>query len=163
RRRGLDLRASYAVMDYAVRQHFGAERFVTGMFGELNLANGRLRWVNAGHPPPLLVRRGRVVKSLECPPSLPLGLGGSVVHLSEESLERGDRLLFYTDGVVEARSSDGEFFGQQRLADLLGREAASGQPAPENMRRLPLAVMEHQGGALQDDATMLFVEWRSGH
>lgn len=163
RRCELDLEATYALMDQAVRQHFGSERFVTGMFAELNLSTGRLRWVNAGHPPPLLVRRGRVVKALECSPSLPLGLGGSVVELTEESLERGDRLLFYTDGVVEARSKDGEFFGQRRLADMLGRETASGQPAPETMRRLSLAVMEHQEGALQDDATMLFLEWLSGH
>ncbi len=163
RRRSLDLESTYAEMDAAVRQHFGAERFVTGMFAQLNLVSGRMRWVNAGHPPPLLVRRGRVVKSLECSPSLPLGLGGSVVELTEESLERGDRVLFYTDGVVEARSKDGEFFGQRRLADMLGREAASGQPAPETMRRLSLAVMEHQEGALQDDATMLFLEWLSGN
>lgn len=163
RRWRLDLEATYALMDQAVRQHFGSERFVTGMFAELNLSTGRLRWLNAGHPPPLLVRHGRVVKSLECSPSLPLGLGGSVVDLTEESLERGDRLLLYTDGVVEARSRDGEFFGQRRLADMLGREAASGQPAPETMRRLSLAVMEHQEGALQDDATMLLLEWLSGH
>ncbi|MGI8699409.1 MAG: PP2C family protein-serine/threonine phosphatase [Mycobacteriales bacterium] len=162
RRRLLDLETAYAEMDDAVRHQFGSERFVTGMFAQLNLSNGRLRWVNAGHPPPLLVRRGRVVKSLECSPSLPLGLGGSVVELTEESLERGDRVLFYTDGVVEARSTDGEFFGQRRLADMLGREAASGQPAPETMRRLSLAVMDHQGGALQDDATMLLLEWLGG-
>jgi len=163
RRRQLALEATYALMDQAVHQHFGAERFVTGMFAELNLSNGRLRWLNAGHPPPLLVRRSRVVKTLECSPSLPLGLGGSVVELTEESLERGDRLLFYTDGVVEARSKDGEFFGQRRLADMLGREAASGQPAPETLRRLSLAVMEHQEGELQDDATMLFLEWLTGN
>lgn len=159
RRRQLDLHSSYAEMDEAVRQHFGSERFVTGLFAELNLSSGRLRLANAGHPAPLLVRRGRVVKSLECSPSLPLGLGGCVVELTEESLERGDRVLFYTDGVVEARSKAGEFFGPRRLADLLSREAASGQPAPETMRRLSLAVMEHQEGELQDDATMLFLEW----
>lgn len=163
RRRRLDLEATYVEMDQAVSHHFGAERFVTGMFGELNLSNGLLRWVNAGHPPPMLVRRGRVVKSLECSPSLPLGLSGSPVGLSEESLEPGDRLLFYTDGVVEARSKEGEFFGQRRLADMLSRETASGQPAPETMRRLSLAVMEHQEGALQDDATMLFLEWLTGN
>lgn len=163
RRRHLDLESAYGEMDEAVRHHFGAERFVTGMFGELNLSTGCLRWVNAGHPPPLLVRRGRVVKSLECQPSLPLGLGGPVAGLTDESLEPGDRVLFYTDGVVEARSSDGEFFGQRRLADLLSRETASGQPAPETMRRLSLAVLEHQGGALQDDATMLFLEWLTGN
>ncbi len=161
RRRRLDLERAYVEMDEAIRQHFGLDSFVTGLLAELNLANGKLRWINAGHPAPLLVRRGRVVKTLECSPSLPLGMGGTVTQLTEEGLERGDRVLFYTDGVVEARSKDGEFFGHRRLSDLLDRETASGQPAPETMRRLSLAVMEHQEGELQDDATMLFLEWRS--
>lgn len=161
RRRRLDLERAYVEMDEAIRQHFGLDSFVTGLLAELNLANGKLRWINAGHPAPLLVRRGRVVKTLECSPSLPLGMGGTVTQLTEEGLERGDRVLFYTDGVVEARSKEGEFFGHRRLSDLLDRETASGQPAPETMRRLSLAVMEHQEGELQDDATMLFLEWRS--
>ena len=68
-------------------------------------------------------------------------------------------MLLYTDGVIEARTPDGEFFGLERLADLAEREAASGQPAEELVRRLVQAVLEHQGGGLRDDATLLLVQW----
>jgi hypothetical protein len=71
----------------------------------------------------------------------------------------GDAVLWFTDGVVEARSVDGGFFGEERLADLLERAIASDAPVPEVVRRLTHAVLEHQAGELQDDATMLYVEW----
>ena len=67
--------------------------------------------------------------------------------------------LLYTDGVVEARTPDGELFGLDRLADPLEREAAGGQPAEELQRRLVRAVLEHQVGGLRDDATLLLVQW----
>jgi hypothetical protein len=50
----------------------------------------------------------------------------------------------------------------QRLAEFVARQSASGEPTPEVMRRLQRAVLEHQQGQLQDDATTLFVEWLSG-
>jgi len=65
----------------------------------------------------------------------------------------------YTDGVTEARTEDGEQFGLERLVDLLEREAASGRTAEELLRRLVRAVLEHQGGGLRDDATLLLVQW----
>ena len=55
--------------------------------------------------------------------------------------------------------ADGELFGLERLADLLEREAASGQPAEELLRRLVCAVLDHQAGGLRDDATLLLVQW----
>lgn len=73
-----------------------------------------------------------------------------------------DRVLLYTDGVIEARTPDGEFFTTERLADFLRRQDASGLPVPETLRRLRLAVLAHQRRQLQDDATILLVEWRKG-
>ena len=78
---------------------------------------------------------------------------------SIEQLEPDDAVLLYTDGVVEARTPDGELFGLDRLADLLEREAASGRSAEELLRRLVLAALEHQAGGLRDDATLLLVQW----
>jgi len=60
---------------------------------------------------------------------------------------------------IKARTPNGELFGLDRLADLLGREAASGQPPDELLRPLVRAVLDHQVGGLRDDATLLLVQW----
>jgi serine phosphatase RsbU (regulator of sigma subunit) len=100
-----------------------------------------------------------MVKILRADVGPPFGIGGSVV-VAEETLERADQILFFTDGVVEARSRDGEFFGVDRLVDMVTRASASATPAPETMRRLLHAILDHQEGELQDDATIVVVEWR---
>lgn len=165
RRTGLGLAETVTAIDGAVADTFAGEKFVTGVLAELDLATGQLTWHCAGHPAPLLLRGTRIVGTLSAEPGLPLGLGavlGDKPHLAREPLEPGDRVLLYTDGVVEARDTDGEFFGVERLADLVAREAGAGQPAPETMRRLMHAILDHQAGALQDDATMMLVEWQAG-
>jgi serine phosphatase RsbU (regulator of sigma subunit) len=163
RRSGLDLAETVAAADAAVADTFEDGQFVTGLFLELDLATGALAWHSAGHPAPLLLRGTRVVKTLEAESGLPLGVGaafGSSREVGSESLEPGDRVLMYSDGVVEARGHDGEFFGVGRLGDLVTREAAAGQPAPETMRKLMHAILEHQAGELQDDATTVLIEWK---
>ena len=162
RRQLLDLPGTYAAVDETLRAEFGGERFATGLLARLDLRDGRLRWINAGHPPPLLLRRGKLVKVLDLQPVTPLGVpfGQPPAAVGEERLEPGDRVLLYTDGVVEARTPTGEFFTADRLAEFLEREAAGGGPTPETLRRLRHAILEHQKGQLQDDATALLVEWR---
>jgi serine phosphatase RsbU (regulator of sigma subunit) len=160
RRIGLDLADTYTEIDRVLSRH-RPDEFVTGVFGRLDLATGRFRWVNAGHLPPLLLRGGRVVRVLETEPSLPLGLGDGPPVPAEEALEPGDRLLVFTDGVVDARSPDGEVFGEARLIDMLRRTTASGYSAAEALRRLKGEILAHQKGHLADDATILFVEWQT--
>ncbi len=166
RRAGLDLAAAVATIDHALDAMFGGERFVTAMLGQLDVDTGTFRWINAGHPAPMLLRDGHVVKELQGRPVLPLGINGLLsaqeAPVSVEALQPGDRLLLLTDGVDEARNADGEFFGRQRLAEFAAKEAGSGLPTPEAMRRLQQAVLKHQVGQLQDDATMVFVEWLTG-
>ena len=159
RRRGLDLEATFSAMDEVVASQFGPERFVTGQLVRMNLGTGHLTWVNAGHPRPLMWRDGAPVDDLHCETSLPLGLGyvpGEVAHVT---LEPGDAVLFLTDGVIEARSPEGEFFGRERLAQLWREVAEGGQLPAEVLRRLCHAVLDHQKGRLQDDATLLMVAW----
>jgi hypothetical protein len=151
-------------IDEAVTTVFGGEGFVTGLLVELDTTTGLLTWISAGHPPPLLLRHGRLVRTLELEPELPFGvaLGGnpSELHIGTEQLEPGDYVLLYTDGVIEARSPDGELFGVERLTDLMIRNLAAGMPASETMRRAIIALLKHQGGELADDATMLLAQWQ---
>jgi hypothetical protein len=156
-RRGLYNQAD--AIDDAVTGQFGADAFLTAVLAEIDLASGRLRYINAGHPPPLLLRSGRVVKTLTEGRRPPLGLGIRDLVIGEETLQPGDWLVLHTDGITEARDSTGAFFGTARLIDFLEREAASGHPPPETVRRLIRAVMNHQNGVLQDDATVLLARW----
>src|SRR4051794_33225289 len=162
RREGAELIDILRGMDEVVADQFGPERFVTGQLGRLSLQSGRLEWLNAGHPRPLLLRNGMRLLDLEAEVCLPIGLGDVTAEVSSVSLEPGDTILFFTDGVTEARSPSGDEFGRDRLGDLLVRAAASGEIPPETLRRLSHAVLEHQEGTLQDDATLLFVQWAGG-
>jgi serine phosphatase RsbU (regulator of sigma subunit) len=108
------------------------------------------------------VRDHRLVHPPACPSSLPLGLQRGPAQECTVQLSPGDRLLLYTDGIVEARSPDGEFFGEERLADFVVRAEASGNAPPEMLRQLMRSVMGHQAGQLQDDASIVVLEWRTG-
>jgi hypothetical protein len=162
RRNGHSLYDAAAAMDELVAVHGRGERFGTGVLAELDLVSGRLRYLNAGHPAPLLLRDGRVVKELDRGRRILFGLGDGQADVAEEWLEPGDRIVVYTDGITEARGQEGAFFGLERLVDHLRRESASGQPAPETLRRIAHDVLDYQGGVLQDDATILIAEWATG-
>ena len=66
-----------------------------------------------------------------------------------------------TLSVTETRAPDGTFFGDQRLTDLIIRNLAAGLPAPETMRRVVRALLEHQQGNLSDDASLVLVQWQA--
>ncbi|BAL91225.1 putative magnesium/manganese-dependent protein phosphatase [Actinoplanes missouriensis 431] len=159
RRAGGGLAEQARAADEALTEHFTEVRFVTAVLAELRLDTGRIRYLNAGHPAPLLLRSGRLVRELDAGRRLPLGLADPRAQVGEEALEPDDRLLLYTDGVTEARTPEGEFFGVNRLVGLVERSAAARLPAPETLRRLSHAVLDHQGGPPDDDATLLLVQW----
>jgi hypothetical protein len=164
RRHGHRPRDTYAEIDAALAARAETSRFVTGLIAELDVASGRLRWISAGHPPPLLLRHGRLVKTLELRPSPPLGLqlADEPPLEGEEALQPGDMVLLYTDGLTEARRPEGELFTVERLGEFIERQAANGQAAPETLRQLREAIIERGEGALRDDATAVLVEWRRG-
>jgi hypothetical protein len=159
RRNGLPLPDMHTAIDEALDGYYGDLSFATGIIARLATGTGRLEWTCAGHPPPLLLRGRKVVAELACDPALPFGIGGPAPEPASCDLEPGDAVLLYTDGVIEARTPEGEFFGLERLADLAEREAASGQSAEELVRRMVRAVVEHQAGGLRDDATLVLVQW----
>jgi hypothetical protein len=161
RRGDVDLADLYAAIDGALAGQFDQDSFATLQMARLDVGSGLLQWVNAGHPHPLLLRDRRVVRTLHSPTTLPAGIGGATPHVSEEALEPGDRVLFFSDGITEEHTTGGEQFGVDRLVDQLERAEQSGGPVQETVRRLSHALMRARGGATSDDATLLLLEWRN--
>lgn len=162
RRAGQDLAQIATSVDAAARAFPGPAVFGTAIFAQLDRGSGRLTWLTCGHPQPIIVRRGATLADAEIRPGVPIGLGalGPVVGtLTEVALEPDDGVLFYTDGVTEARSPDGEVFGEERLRDLLGREHLAGGPPQEVVRRLVRSALDHSQIRPRDDATMLYLRW----
>lgn len=164
RRESASLDYMHAHLDEVMATEFRDYAFTTGQLARFDLDTGAMTWTNAGHPLPLLVRGGRVIKELECRPTPPWGLGALAmphlpVSVATDALEPGDGVLFYTDGVIEAHPRGGEQFGVERLADLLGQHASDQLEPEEIVRRLVRAVLEHQHDQLADDATLVLFQW----
>lgn len=164
RRRGLDLDATVRTIDAILNERFPDAKYATGILAELDVFTGAFRWVNAGHPPPILVRGATVVGPLLGPSALPIGLASFLkrpvaVSVHELSLQPDDRIVLYSDGVVEARTGPGEGFGVERLQDFVHRAVASGSSGAEMVRRLAHAVVDHHGDHLRDDATIVVIHW----
>ena len=165
RREGRVLERIHANLDEAIHAHLPQLSFVTGQLAQLDVETGAMTWTNAGHPLPMLIRNGQVIQLLECPPTPPWGLGRQLsghanpMAVAREALEPGDSVLFYTDGVTEAHSPDGELFGTDRLADLAGQHASNQVEPEEIVRLLTRAVVDHRRADLDDDVTMVLVRW----
>lgn len=147
-----DLRAIVADLDRAVARSVGDEDFVTAALVEER--GGTLTIVNCGHPSPLLLRRGEVIP-LDPPANAPpLGFM-PVVRPRVERLEPGDRLLFYTDGLAEARR-DGMFFPtSDRAWRLLGHGTVA-----NGLASLESALVDWVRGQLDDDIALVLMEYQ---
>ena len=166
RREGQSLEQMHGHLDVAMSTEF-PHAFTTGQLTRIDVDTGAMTWTCAGHPSPLLIRGGRVIGEMSCVPSLPFGLGaltGLPAVVETDSLEPGDSVLFFTDGVTEAHAPGGEEFGVDRLADLAGQHASDELEPEELVRRLVGAVLDHQHDTLSDDATMVLFKWHGpGH
>jgi hypothetical protein len=160
RRAGSSLQELYDAVNDAVLTEYGEDEFVTGTLMRLDLEDGRLDWLNAGNPVPLLLRGNRVIGELDSAISTPFGVDGDAAEETTSSaLQPGDTVLFFTDGVTETRSHDGLELGTDRLAELWEREADAGGPPEEQLRRLTRSIVEYSTGKLRDDATLLLLHW----
>ncbi|MFE3633302.1 PP2C family protein-serine/threonine phosphatase [Streptomyces cellostaticus] len=114
--------------------------------------------VNRGHPPPLLLHQGRAAPLTPSSSSPPLGLEDLVTGLPEKPESYpflpGDRLLLYTDGVIEARNRDGEFFALPEALEGIG----AGPAPPEFLERLHRGLTRHTGGDLADDVAVIVAD-----
>jgi serine phosphatase RsbU (regulator of sigma subunit) len=163
RRQGASLAEASQAVEEALTANFGASRYVTAILADLDLGTGQLTWINRGHHLPLLIRNNRWTVELACPPAGPMGIALKLpIVQRHQQLQPGDRLLLYTDGVVEARDAQGKEFGHERFVDFIVRHHSGRQTLHETLRRLMRAVVDHHAGSLDDDATVLLAEWRPG-
>lgn len=141
--------------NYIALTHGSANMFATVFFGVLDPANGLLLYVNGGHEYPLLVNSSGVKGQLATTGPLVGVFPGAQFEIQSVTIEPGDTLVAFTDGVTEARNANGGFFGRERLYALLAQPVSSGA---ELLDCVQASVHEHMDGAdLSDDVTLLAV------
>ncbi len=152
RRRQLALTVVAELIDDALIERFDGDEFVTGNIGQLDIATGLFRWVNAGHPLPLLVRRGAV---------RPIGSYSPMLGAYEAAewsrtslaLEHSDVLVLFTDGVFDAVGA-AERFGEERLE----RTLTGATDAQDAVARIDAALSAFAVGKQTDDTAILAVQ-----
>ena len=130
-------------------------KFVTAFYGVVNIPERTLRFSNAGHNQPLLVRRDGEVVRLEAGGSVLGAFPNAVYAQGEIELRHDDRLVLFTDGLTEAVDSTGEQFGEEQLVQLL--RAHRDRSAEELKEILFNAVGEFCGNTFRDDAALMVV------
>lgn len=135
--------------------------FVTAWMGILDLTTGHMHFANAGHNPPLLKRRDGSFEYLKTRAGFVLaGMEGIRYRAGELTLEPGDRLFLYTDGVPEATSTTNELYGEARLLAFMNKNSTVG--ATELLPLLKADIDEFVGTAPQfDDITMLMLDYKA--
>ena len=132
--------------------------FVTCWLGILDTSTGELKFTNAGHNPPIIVRKGEV-SLLKDKPNLVLGAIDDAPYTEKTiKLNKGDRLLLYTDGVTETPNRDKELFGDYRLINFIKENKDS--EIRDLIIKIRAEVKNFQDGEEQfDDITMLMFEY----
>ncbi|WP_331284013.1 PP2C family protein-serine/threonine phosphatase [Streptomyces sp. H39-S7] len=133
-----------------------AECFVTAVVAQVP-EGPVIQMVNRGHPPPLLLRQGKVQALVPTTPLPPLGLeefiSGPPAKPESYPFVPGDRLLLHTDGVIEARNRDNDFFA---LPEAM--EAVYAHNPPEFLDQLHQALIRHTEASLADDVAMILLD-----
>lgn len=132
-------------------EDFPAGRFVTMVYAVLDPAKRTLTIANAGHLLPLLIT-SEGARFLDSEKGMPLGLGYGEFSELEVPFPKGSRMVFYSDGITEAASSEDEEYGLQRLQDHAQRAEASADSLLSDVRSFA------NGAELSDDATVIFVK-----
>ena len=133
----------------------GPEVFLTAFVAVVNTEDGSIRYANAGHPPAFISSSDA---DIDLDPTGPLvgpflGATKSSWRTSTARMSPGDNLCAYTDGVIEIRNADNEFFGPERLRDLIRRSRRD--DAPAIVKRCLDEAQSFSPGRMRDDATIV--------
>jgi sigma-B regulation protein RsbU (phosphoserine phosphatase) len=146
-----------ATVNQELSQNNASCMFVTMFFGMIDPARAELHYCNAGHNTPYRVSKSLGVVELDGARGLPLGVKrNSAYRAHTVALDRNDLLFVFSDGITEAATGDGSFFGEHRLETLL-RDSLAANPA-EMVNEIVTAVSGFVGDASpSDDITVLSV------
>jgi multisubunit Na+/H+ antiporter MnhG subunit len=147
----LDIEQVASACTRAVARESGQEDFVTAMMIDIH-GDGHLTLLSAGHPPAMLISASGWRSLAADVPSPPLGIAESF-RSTTMTWDPGDRLLIYTDGLIEARDRRGEFFPLDRHLSAL-----AGGGLDDALDRLTDAVHAHVGGEMRDDLAVLLAQ-----
>jgi len=148
-----DLAALARTIDETLSRFIGDEEFVTAIVGEFH--GNKVTLANCGHHPPVLFHDAQVATVDTGEPTVPLGMG-STPGVTEHPWPEGARMLFYTDGLVEARDKAGDFFPLDDFAAEIGEGSVE-----EALDRLVEHLLAHSGHRLKDDLALVLAESES--
>lgn len=130
-------------------------QFVTAAYVHLNSESGELRYSAAAHPPMLLVRDGGITQIEENGLML-AAFAFASYSTAVHKLKAGDRIVMYTDGIVEASNASGDFFGQDALCELLSKTRAL---SPALAADSVISSVQKWSGKQDDDLTVLICDY----
>ncbi len=142
-------------LNRSVAENVTFGKFITLFYAVLDIERQKLRYTNAGHIPPVLIRRDGSILRPDCG-GLVLGIfHDSEYQEAEISFNEGDRLVLFTDGIIEAADKSNDEFGVDRLIALLMMNR--NDPAAKLQAEIFRSVSEFTDRGFQDDATLMIV------
>lgn len=162
-RDGDDLPAMLREVNHALAEDSPGGAFMTMFLGALDPASGRFTWTSAGHDPGLLIRQGGGDAEQLMSTDIPLGISDSRTfdQGAPVTMQPGDVLVIGTDGISQARNSDGEFFGFDRITAIV-RSMPSNSARTIRDRIFDESHAFAGGGQLEDDATLVVLQRLTG-
>ena len=151
------IRTVFAKVNRLLWESIEIDRFVTAIYGVLDLQGRRFTYVNAGHNPGLLYRAATdAFETLDSTGPLLGTLEGATFKERQVEIRPGDILTLYTDGITESMSATNELFGEERLMDVVRSRRAG--PAAEIVRAIRETVSAYAGGEPDDDLTIVLLK-----
>ncbi len=157
---GKDLGEVFTEVNNLLCEANSEELFITAFVGVLNLKSGEFRYVNAGHEMPFIARKNEPFKPYKINAAFVLaGMEGMRYKSGMLTLEPGDKIFQYTDGVTEATDINNQLFGMERLEYSLGK--VSDKTPEEILLSVKKDIEEFVGDAPQfDDITMICLDYK---